>query len=67
MAGLRSLGYVIENPSQVIANGHQYCELLRQGDSPQQADATMQSLTGADSTDTFELDSGALLAYQNCW
>ncbi|WP_219066750.1 hypothetical protein [Candidatus Mycobacterium methanotrophicum] len=64
---MRSLGYVILNPSQVIVEAHHYCRLLQQGVSLYDADSQMATLTGTDSIDTGELDSSAMLAYSNCY
>lgn len=67
LQGLRSLGYVIVDPSQVIAEGHHFCRLLQHGASIQGADRQMQTLMGTDTVDTDELDSSAQLAYPNCF
>jgi hypothetical protein len=64
---LRSLGYTIVDPSLVIANAHQACRLLQQGESTDQMDQQMQARMGANMTDTLQLTSSAMLAYPNCY
>jgi hypothetical protein len=64
---LRSLGYTIVNPSLVIANAHEACRLLQQGESTDQMDQQMQARMGASTIDTLQLTSSAMLAYPNCY
>lgn len=64
---LRSLGYTILNPSLVIANAHEACRLLQQGESTDQMNQQMQARMGASTIDTLQLTSSAMLAYPNCY
>jgi hypothetical protein len=64
---LRSLGYTILNPSLVIANAHEACRLLQQGESTDQMNQQMQARMGANLTDTLQLTSSAMLAYPDCY
>lgn len=64
---LRSLGYTILNPALVIANAHEACRLLQQGESTEQMNQQMQARMGASTIDTLQLTSSAMLAYPNCY
>ena len=64
---LRSLGYTIINPPLVIANAHEACRLLQQGESTDQMDRQMQARMGASMLDTLQLTSSAMLAYPDCF
>jgi hypothetical protein len=64
---LRSLGYTIVNPSLVIANAHEACRLLQQGESTDQMNQQMQARMGASTIDTLQLTSSAMLAYPDCY
>jgi hypothetical protein len=64
---LRSLGYTIVNAPLVIANAHEACRLLQQGESTDQMNQQMQARMGASTIDTLQLTSSAMLAYPNCY
>jgi hypothetical protein len=64
---LRSLGYTILNPPLVIANAHEACRLLQQGESTDQMNQQMQARMGASTIDTLQLTSSAMLAYPDCY
>jgi len=64
---MRSLGYKIMNPPLVIANAHEACRLLQQGEPPDQMNQQMQARMGASTLDTLQLTSSAMLAYPNCY
>jgi 7-keto-8-aminopelargonate synthetase-like enzyme len=64
---MRSLGYTIMNPPLVIANAHEACRLLQQGESTDQMNQQMQARMGASTLDTLQLTSSAMLAYPNCY
>lgn len=64
---LRSLGYTIYNPATVLHYAHEYCQLLHQGESIEQADARVQAESGDTTTNVLQVTSSAQLAYPNCF
>ncbi|WP_139334608.1 DUF732 domain-containing protein [Mycobacterium colombiense] len=64
---LRGLGYTINNPATVLYYAHEFCRLLHQGESIEQADGRIQAESGDTTTNVLQVTSSAQLAYPNCY
>lgn len=63
---LREWGYTIGNPAAVLANAHQACQQLRDGQDPVQVDDQLAARTGADWSQAVALVSAVQLSGAKC-
>ncbi len=64
---MRSLGYTITDPQLAVRNAHETCRLFQLGESVEQVNQQMSAKMGANTSDTLQLTSSAILAYPDCF